>query len=213
MTLLAVTKGHPAAAVEAAVAAGLRDIGESRVQEALAKQAAVDCAHAGAGADGELDRQRLRWHLIGHLQHNKAKVAAAVFDTVQSLDSVRIASALAGHRADGATPLRVFLEVEMTGLPSRTGIPPDQLDALAAAVSALPRLELVGLMTVAAPGPEAATRALFSRLRDLRDSLRRRHAVPLDELSMGMSDDFEVAVEEGATLVRLGRVLFGDRPR
>jgi pyridoxal phosphate enzyme (YggS family) len=213
VTLLAVTKGQPAGAVQAAAAAGLRDIGESRVQEARAKQAVVDPGRSdGAGVDEE-DGARLRWHLIGHLQHNKAGVASTVFDTVQSVDSVRIASALAAHRADGARPLRVFLEVELTGLPSRSGLAPEQLDALTAAVTALPQLELVGLMTIAAPGPAAATRALFSRLRGLRDALRQRHGVPLNDLSMGMSDDFEVAVEEGATVVRLGRVLFGDRSR
>lgn len=204
VTILAVTKGHPATAVEAAAAAGLLDIGESRVQEARAKRVAV--------GDAGLPRSPgLRWHLVGHLQQNKAKVAATVFDCVHSIDSVRIGAALAGHR-DGAEPLRAFLEVELTGLPGRTGATPAEADELVAALQEHRQLLLVGLMTIAPPGDGDGARTCFAGLRELRDALHSRHGVALRELSMGMSDDFEVAVAEGATIVRLGRVLFGEPP-
>jgi pyridoxal phosphate enzyme (YggS family) len=197
--LLAVTKGHPPAAVEAVVALGLRDIGESRVQEAAAKRAAV----AAPGVS---------WHMIGHLQRNKARTAATLFDTVHSLDSAALAAELARHRDPGAPPLRVLIEVELTGLPRRSGVVPAQAGALLDAVRDLAALELVGLMTIAPPGGHDLAALHFSRLRDLRDSLRESHGLALDELSMGMSADFEVAIAEGATIIRLGRVLFGGRP-
>lgn len=197
--LLAVTKGQPPAAVESAVALGLRDIGESRVQEATAKRESV----ADPG---------VRWHMIGHLQRNKARTAASLFDTVHSLDSAALAAELARHRDPGAPPLRVLIEVELTGLPRRTGVVPAQAGALLDAVRDLAALELVGLMTVAPPGGHDLAAHHFSRLRDLRDSLRESHAMALDELSMGMSADFEVAIAQGATIIRLGRVLFGGRP-
>lgn len=197
--LLAVTKGHPPDAVEAAVSLGLRDIGESRVQEATAKRAAV----AAPGVS---------WHMVGHLQRNKARAAAALFDTVHSLHSAALAGELARHRRPGAPRLRVFIEVELTGLPRRTGVAPAQAGALLDAVRDLAALELVGLMTIAPPGAHDVAGPHFSRLRDLRDSLRESHGMALDELSMGMSADFEVAIARGATIIRLGRALFSDRP-
>ncbi|HEY8754970.1 MAG TPA: YggS family pyridoxal phosphate-dependent enzyme [Candidatus Dormibacteraeota bacterium] len=197
--LLAVTKGHPAGAIEAAVALGLCDIGESRVQEATVKRAAV-------AAPG------VTWHMVGHLQRNKARAAAALFDTVHSLDSAALATALARHRDPGAGLLRVFIEVELTGLPGRTGVEPAQAGALLDAVRDLAALEAVGLMTIAPPGAPDAAGRYFSRLRDLRDALRESHGVALDELSMGMSADFEVAIAQGATIIRLGRALFGGTP-
>lgn len=197
--LLAVTKGHPPAAVEAALALGLRDIGESRVQEATAKRAAI----AAPGVS---------WHLIGHLQRNKARTAATLFDTVHSLDSAALGAALARHRDPDTPPLRVLIEVELTGLPRRTGVVPAQAGALLDAVRGLAALDPVGLMTIAPPGGHDLAALHFARLRDLRDSLRESHAVALDELSMGMSADFEVAVAEGATIIRLGHALFGGRP-
>ena len=199
VTVIAVTKGQPQTSITAALAAGLRDVGESRIQEARAKRDALNG-----------DAAALHWHLIGHLQHNKAKLGASLFDVVQSVDSARIASGLAAHRT-AAAPLPVLLEVDLTGLHGRTGVAVTDVDAMIAAVAALPQLRLLGLMTIAAPGSEGAARAAFAGLRALRDTLRSRHGVALDELSMGMSDDFEVAVEEGATMVRLGRLLFGER--
>jgi pyridoxal phosphate enzyme (YggS family) len=197
--LLAVTKGHPPGAVEAAVALGLRDIGESRVQEASAKRATVD-------APG------VSWHMVGHLQRNKARAAAALFDTVHSVDSAALAGELARHRHPDAPRLHVFIEVELTGLPRRTGVEPAQAGGLLDAVRDVAGLELVGLMTIAPPGaPDVAGRH-FARLRDLRDTLRESHGMALDELSMGMSADFEIAIAQGATIVRVGRALFGHRP-
>jgi pyridoxal phosphate enzyme (YggS family) len=197
--LLAVTKGHPAGSIEVAVALGLHDIGESRVQEAQAKRAAI-------AAPG------VRWHMIGHLQRNKARVAAALFDTVHSVDSAALAAELDRHRKVRSTRLNVLIEVELTGLPGRTGVPPGDVAAVLDAVRGLQALEPVGLMTIAAPGPGAAAGLCFSRLRGIRDALRESHGVALEELSMGMSDDFEVAIAHGATIIRLGRALFGDRP-
>jgi pyridoxal phosphate enzyme (YggS family) len=197
--LLAVTKGHPASAVEAALVLGLRDIGESRVQEAQAKREAVT-------ADG------VSWHMVGHLQRNKAGPAASLFDTVHSVDSAALAAALARHRGSEAAPLRILIEVDLTGLPRRAGVAPADAGGLLGVVCGLAALQPVGLMTIAPPGAGAAAGQCFSRLRVLRDALSDRHGTALAELSMGMSDDFEIAVAEGATIIRLGRALFGDRP-
>ncbi len=198
--VLAVTKGHPPGDVEAALSAGLRDIGESRVQEAQAKRAAVPTEGA-------------RWHMIGHVQRNKAGDTASLFDVVQSVDSLALAELLDRHRPQGAPPLQVFIEVELTGLPARTGVAPEDAHAVAAGLLGLVSLEPVGLMTIAPPGPPQVAADCFARLRALGERLRERHGLELPGLSMGMSDDFEVAVAQGATVVRLGRVLFGDRPR
>ena len=198
--VLAVTKGHPVEAIEDALSLGLREIGESRVQEAQAKRAA--CAGRG-----------ISWHMIGHLQRNKARLAASLFDTVQSLDSAALAVDLARHRGTHVAPLRVLIEVELTGLPGRTGTSPDDAAAVLEVVSGLAALEPAGLMTVAPPGPPEAAQLCFERLRELREALRQTQGIALDELSMGMSDDYEVAIAHGATVIRLGRALFGDRPR
>lgn len=196
--LVAVSKGFGADRVDAAIAAGATDVGENRVQEAESKRALV----AGAA----------RWHLIGHLQTNKAPRAASLFDVVQSVDSPRVAAALATARDEARGPLDVLIEVELTGIPARTGAPEADVEALARDVLQRPALRLRGLMTIAAQvrDPNDAA-AYFRRLRVLRDGLAERLAVPLPELSMGMSDDFEAAIAEGATMVRLGRAVFGDR--
>ena len=201
--LVAVTKTVAAARVREAVDAGIRDLGENKVQEALAKRAELVDGHAAAAA----------WHLIGHLQTNKAGRAAAGFDWAHSLDSERVAFALHSRRPEGQPPLEVLVEVELTGLPGRAGVAPDELGALAERILSMPRLRLRGLMTMAAPvaDPEHA-RPTFARLRRLRDDLEPALGVELPELSMGMSDDFEAAVAEGATMVRLGRAIFGARP-
>lgn len=196
--VVAVTKGHASVAIDLALQAGVRDIGESRVQEAEAKRS-------------ELVDRAATWHMIGHVQRNKARAAAAVFDVVHSVDSAQLATALDRHRAAAAARLPVLIEVDLTGLPGRTGVPGEAASVLLTEVARLPRLEPVGLMTIAPPGPAAAARDCFARLRALRDRLRHEQAITLHELSMGMSDDFEIAVAEGSTMVRLGRVLFGER--
>lgn len=196
--LVAVTKGVAAARIDEAIAAGVTDVGENRVQEAQAKRNDVTVL--------------ARWHLIGHLQTNKAKHAAELFDVVQSLDSERVARALAAHRRAAGVPVPVLVEVELTGIPGRTGVQPVDLEAVARAVVQVDALRLTGLMTIAAPVADPADAApLFQRLRELRDRLAELLALPLTELSMGMSDDFEVAIKEGATMVRLGRAIFGER--
>ena len=197
--LIAVTKTFSPQLAAEIVALGVRDLGENRVQEAAAKIPELP-------AD-------VRWHLIGHLQTNKAGRAAALFGTVHSIDGLRIAEALAERRPEAMPPLDVLVEAELTGIPGHTGARPEALAELAAALLQSPRLRLRGLMTMAPLVDEAeATRPTFVRLRALRDDLEQRLGTALPELSMGMSNDFEVAVEEGATMVRLGRVLFGERP-
>ena len=197
--LVAATKTVEPARVAEIVALGVRELGENKVQEAAAKAALLP---------GDV-----RWHLIGHLQTNKAARAAATFDVVQSVDSERVAEALSARRPEAMAPLDVLVEVELTGNPGHTGLAPAQLAEMAAAVARLPRLRLCGLMTMAplVDDPQAA-RPTFVRLRGLRDELEQQLGRALPELSMGMTNDFEVAVEEGATIVRLGRVLFGERP-
>jgi PLP dependent protein len=196
--VVAVTKGHPATAIEAAAAVGLHDVGESRVQEAQAKRDAIG-------------GRQLDWHMIGHLQRNKARPAASLFDTVHSLDSAALAADLARHRDRlGASRVRVLIEVELSGLPRRAGVPPADAAALVMAARGHAALDVVGLMTIAPPGPPEVAERCFSTLRNLRDSIQARHGVALEELSMGMSDDFEIAIAQGATIIRLGRALFGD---
>jgi pyridoxal phosphate enzyme (YggS family) len=197
--LVAVTKTFDVSMVRAALGLGIRDLGENRVQEAAAKAAALP--------------PDVRWHLIGHLQTNKVSRAASVFSVVQSVDSERVAEGLSARRPPDMAPLDVLVEVELTGIAGHTGIAESGVESVARAVMALPRLRLRGLMTMAPPvASPGGARPTFVRLRTLRHELSQRLGVDLPELSMGMSDDFEVAVEEGATIVRLGRVLFGERP-
>ena len=193
VTLVGVTKGFPAEVVAEAVAAGLEDVGENRVQEAAEKIAAL---HARGVCP--------RWHLIGHLQTNKAKTALELFAILHSVDSLRLAQELS-RRTD--KPLAVLIEVNVAQEANKFGFTPQELPAALTAVSALPHLDVRGLMTVApqSADPEAV-RPVFRRLRELRDD------AGLRELSMGMTDDFEVAIEEGATMVRVGRAIFGPRP-
>jgi pyridoxal phosphate enzyme (YggS family) len=193
--LIAATKTVAAPRVAEIVALGVRDLGENRVQEAVGKA-------AGLPPD-------VRWHLIGHLQTNKAARAASLFDVVHSVDSERVAEALSARRPEEMAPLEVLIEVELTGIAGHTGLAPERL----AEVASMPRLRLQGLMTMAPWVSELeAARPTFARLRTLRDELEQRLGRQLPELSMGMSNDFEVAVEEGATMVRTGTALFGERP-
>ena len=199
--IVAVTKGHPLEAVNAAVRAGLSDVGENRVQEATEKQ------DQAAGVP-------VTWHLIGHLQTNKAKHVPGRFGWVQSVDSVRVAEALA--RAPAApgerSALKVLLQVNIAGEGQKSGCDPAAAGDLAARVGDLAGLELLGLMTMAPlTEDERLQRKVFGDLRRLREDLERQgHRLP--ELSMGMSGDFRAAVAEGATMLRLGTVLFGERP-
>jgi pyridoxal phosphate enzyme (YggS family) len=192
VTLIAVSKTHDAAAIATAYAAGLRNFGENRVQEALPKIASL-----------RNDGIRPVWHLVGHLQTNKAAAAAEAFDILHSVDSERVARVAAG-RGMGRT--RVLMEVNVAGEASKFGVSSREAGRLAEAIARMAHLDLIGLMTVApqADNPEMV-RPVFAGLRRLRDELGLR------ELSMGMTDDFEVAIEEGATFVRVGRAIFGPR--
>jgi pyridoxal phosphate enzyme (YggS family) len=195
--IVAVTKTHSVEAVRAAVAAGLTDVGENRVQEALAKQEEL----AGVAVD---------WHLIGALQRNKARHAAGRFALIHSVDRLDLAQELGRRMQDGARQ-RVLVQVNCSAEPQKGGVEPAELPALLDAMGGAPGIEVRGLMTMAAfEAEEAALRGSFALLRRLRDEAEGRgHRLP--ELSMGMSGDFAIAVEEGATMVRLGTVLFGER--
>jgi pyridoxal phosphate enzyme (YggS family) len=196
--LVAVSKGMTADRVDEAIAAGVEDIGENRIQEAADKQREVCNA--------------VRWHLIGHLQTNKAARAATLFDYVHSVDSKRVADALSAHRPAGRDPIGVLLEVELTGLPSRYGVVESDVEGVVQQLVNVPAIHVMGLMTIApySADPEDA-RASFTRLRHIRDHMEHVTGWALPELSMGMSNDFEVAIEEGATMVRIGRAIFGER--
>jgi PLP dependent protein len=202
--LLAVSKTQPADAV-ARVAAALRAccagpvvMGENYVQETLAKQPAL----AGLG---------IEWHLIGHLQSNKAREAAAAFDWVQTVDRLKLVEALARHRAPGQTALNVLIQVNIDDEASKHGCRPEEIDTIAAAIAARPQLALRGLMAIPAPDPDMdRRRAAFRRMRGLFDALAACHS-GADTLSMGMSEDYALAIAEGATMVRIGSALFGAR--
>ena len=194
--LVGVSKGNGPQLVAEAVAAGLREIGENRVQEAVSKIPAV----------ASLVHEQPTWHLVGHLQTNKARLAVDLFDTIQSVDSVRVAQALS-RRA--GRPLPVFMEVQFARSPDRFGFEPDEIEDGYNAISLLPNIQVQGLMTVAPLGLEpAGIRGVFRRLRERRDALQDRRSMDGLQLSMGMTDDYEIAVEEGATLVRIGRAIF-----
>lgn len=196
--LLAVSKTQPADAVAALAAQGQRAFGENYVQEAAAKIAAL----APLG---------LEWHLIGHLQSNKAEQAAALFDWVQSVDRPKLVGALARHRPADRDPLNVLIQVNVDDEDSKHGCAPGDIDALADAIAAEPRLRLRGLMAIPAPFPDQTRRrAAFVRMRGLFEALRARYP-GVDTLSMGMSGDFALAIAEGATMVRVGTALFGER--
>ena len=203
ITLIGVSKTHPAEAIRAAYAAGLRDFGENRVQEWEGKRG------------GLADLKDAKWHLIGHLQSNKAARAAGLFHCVDSVDDFSLAQRLDRARADavGGEKLRVLLEVQVAEEETKSGVNATELPALAEKVTALPGLHLSGLMCIP-PFLEDAeqVRPYFRRLRELRDLLATQLGGTLPVLSMGMSHDFEVAIEEGATEVRVGTALFGQRP-
>ncbi len=226
--LLCVTKGVPVERVREAAAAGVTEVGENRVQEAQAKRPA-------------LDDVLLRWHLVGHLQRNKAKFAVQLFDVIHSVDSLELIEALeqqmALRSAQGERRLEVFLQVNVSGEATKHGCKPGEAEALAKAMLKASHLKWAGLMTMAPPpavgpqglppeagpaspgaaggggGPYAEdpekARSVFRQLRELRDALQDKFSQSAPHLSMGMSQDFEVAVEEGATIVRVGTAIFG----
>lgn len=196
--LLAVSKTRSAAEVAALAGAGQRAFGENYVQEGVAK--ARELAHLG-----------LEWHLVGHLQSNKAREAATWFDWVESVDRPKLVKALDEARPAGRPPLDVLIQVNVDDEASKSGCAPADVPALAAAIAAAPRLRLRGLMAIPAPAPDPQQRrASFRALRRLFDDLAAAHP-GVDTLSMGMSDDFPLAIAEGATLVRIGTALFGPR--
>jgi pyridoxal phosphate enzyme (YggS family) len=199
VTLLAVSKGQPPEVVRAAADLGLTLFGENKVQEAKAKI--------------PLCPGRLHWHLVGHLQSNKARDAVHWFEMIQSLDSLALAAELQKQAEKAAKTVPVLLEVNVAGEAAKFGYRPEQLLAELRELNAFPRLEIQGLMTLApwTPDPEKV-RPVFRRLRELKAECEQRLGAPLAHLSMGMSGDFEVAIEEGATLVRIGTALFGPRP-
>ena len=191
ITLVAVTKKQPVAAIADALAAGVTDIGENYVQEAAEKRAMV-----GEG----------RWHLLGHLQSNKAKAAVRAFDLIQSVDSVKLAKALSVQAQALGKTQNVLLQVHLGDEATKSGVPPTLVPDVWAEAAALPALDLLGLMGIAPNGVDP--RPFFRELRRLFEGLPgKRHSI----LSMGMSGDFETAIEEGATMVRVGTAIFGAR--
>ncbi len=189
ITLVLASKTQPASALKAAYQAGARDFGENYVQEASIKQR-------------ELSDLTIRWHFIGHLQTNKAKTAATMFDLIHSVDSARVAASLGAAKPR----LRCLVEVNLAGERSKTGIAPGEVECLID--SSRDSVEVAGLMTIP---PVGESRSRFAELRELRDRLAASTGLALSELSIGMTDDFEVAIEEGATIVRVGRAVFGQR--
>ena len=199
VTIVAVTKGHPDSRVEELVAAGIDQIGENRVQEALAKKPEV--------------QRPATWRLVGPLQRNKVRRALELFDWLDAIDRWEVAEAVSRRAVAAQRVVPVLVEVNVGGEAQKHGFAPERVPEFFARLDQLPGLRVEGLMTVAplAHDPEEV-RPVFRRLRELRDALQDRFSLELPWLSMGMSNDFEVAVEEGATMIRLGTVLVGPRP-
>ena len=200
VTLLAVTKSQPPEVVQAAAGLGLTLFGENKVQEAKAKI--------------PLCPGKLRWHFIGHLQSNKCREAVELFEMIQSVDSLSLAQEINKRAEQAAKRMPVLIEVNVAGEASKFGCKPEQLLAELKELNALPRIEIHGLMTVPPWSPEAEdSRPHFRRLRELKAQCEQVLGAPLPHLSMGMSGDFEIAIEEGATLARIGTALFGPRAK
>jgi len=194
--LVLASKTQPAAAVAAAYRAGARDFGENYVQEAVAKRAEL------------ADLAGVTWHLIGHLQTNKARLALETFDVIQTLDSAKLASTI--YRLRPSPPMRSLIEVNLGGEVSKRGVAPDAVEPLITAVR--DKVEVAGLMTIPPLGDNTETsRRYFAELRESRDRLASATGLKLSELSMGMTEDYVIAIEEGATIVRVGRAVFGER--
>jgi len=205
IALLAVSKAQGAAAVAEAVRAGQNAFGENYVQEALEKMQAV------TGLLGKVHAGALEWHFIGPLQSNKTRMVAERFAWAHSVERRKIAQRLSDQRPAQLPPLAVLIQVNVSGEASKSGVAPEGTEALAREVARLPRLRLRGLMTVPEPSDdETLQRARFRALRELLERLRAQ-GLALDTLSMGMSGDLEAAIAEGATLVRIGTAIFGER--
>lgn len=202
VALIAVTKTFPAAAVLDVLASGQSLFGESYVQEAVDKIAEVDAAAAGIAP---------QWHFIGPIQSNKTRAVATHFDWVHSVDRPKIAERLSAQRDGAREPLNLLIEVNLDSEASKSGVAPDDVEALARHIAALPNVRLRGLMTVPAPRDDVAgQRAVFATLRQLAERLTAA-GLPCEHLSMGMSSDLEAAIAEGATMVRVGTAIFGTR--
>jgi len=198
VTLMAVSKTQPPEIVSAAAGLGLVLFGENKVQEARAKI--------------PLSPGNLHWHFIGHLQSNKCRDAVQLFELIQSVDSLPLAQEINRRAADAAKSMPVLLEVNLAGEASKFGYRPAELLAELVQINTLPRIEIQGLMTVPPWAADAEnSRRFFRRLRELKEECEQVLGAPLPHLSMGMSGDFEIAIEEGATLVRIGTALFGPR--
>ncbi len=197
VTIVAVTKTRPDADIEAALAAGVTDLGENRIQEAAEKIPGI-CGG--------------RWHLIGQLQRNKAGKAVELFDSVQSVDSLRLAQALARRTDEAGHTLDVLIQVNTSGITHQAGVAPEEVLDLADEIAAASCLRLGGLMTIASQTEEDDVRRCFQSLRECRDRVATaRPTLDLSTLSMGMSGDFELAIEQGSTMVRIGSAIFGTR--
>ncbi|MFN0316519.1 MAG: YggS family pyridoxal phosphate-dependent enzyme [Burkholderiales bacterium] len=202
VTLIAVSKTFPVPNILAAYAAGQRAFGESYVSEAIAKITAIA---------GESLAQPIEWHFIGPLQSNKTRAVAENFQWVHSVGRLNTAQRLSGQRPPGLGPLNICVQVNISGEASKSGVRPEELLPLAQQAATLPNLRLRGLMAVPEPTPDRARqKARFAQLRQLKEELVKA-GLDLDTLSMGMSDDLEAAIAEGATLVRVGRAIFGER--
>ncbi len=196
--LVAVTKGHPPDTVRAAAELGHTLFAENKVQEARAKI--------------PLCPGHLHWHMIGHLQSNKSRDAVYFFEMIESIDSLALAQEVNKAAAKWGKTMRILLEVNIAGESSKFGLRPEQLPEELEQINALPRLEIHGLMTIAPWTPEVEkVRPIFQELRELKLKCEQQLGAPLPHLSMGMSGDFEIAIEEGATIVRIGTALFGPR--
>ena len=198
VTLVAVSKTHPPESVDEAMRLGILDFGESKIQEAKAK--------------APLCSSKIRWHGIGHLQTNKARDAVRLFHMIHSVDSLRLAEILNEQAGTQSKKLPILLETNVSGEGSKFGLKPEQLDDTALAINQLKNLELQGLMTMAPYSENSEdSRPFFRKLAELKLGLEKKIGAPLPHLSMGMSGDFEAAIEEGATIVRVGTSLFGER--
>jgi hypothetical protein len=199
ITLIGVTKSMPVETVREAVEAGIEDLGENRVQEAEGKIRAVG-------------RERVRWHMLGHLQSNKSGHAVILFDRIHGIDDLSLARALSRRAEEAGRIVRALVQVNVEGEATKFGVAPAAVVELLEEAVRLPGLKIDGLMSIGPPVQRSEdARPHFARTRELRDAAERALGVPLPELSMGMSADFEVAIEEGSTMVRIGTALFGPR--